>query len=162
ALVEAGGPDYNPAIHPPNRAWGLWNAAGDWAYNTEPQQSSLKTSLFWPRGKVVGGGGGGEGMVLFPGARAGFASWGYNVAPRLVLPRRAAVLQEVGGLRGRRGRVPRGRRPAPGHPHQGAQPGDARDDRGRRGDRGAAQRRPERRRHPRRRSRPHDGAQRPA
>ena len=81
---------------------------------------------------------------------------------RLVLPRRPAVLQEVGGLRGRPERVPRHRRPAPGHPHQGAEPGDARDDRGRRGDRRAAQRRPQRRRHPRRRPDAHDGARRPA
>ena len=28
ALVEAGGPDYNPAIHQPNRAWELWNTPG--------------------------------------------------------------------------------------------------------------------------------------
>ena len=31
ALVEAGGPDYNPAIHQPNRSWELWNSPEDWA-----------------------------------------------------------------------------------------------------------------------------------
>ena len=52
ALVEAGGPDHNPAIHQPNRFLGLWNSPEDWAYTTEPQRDSLKTSVFWPRGKV--------------------------------------------------------------------------------------------------------------
>jgi len=90
ALVEAGGPDYNPAIHQPNRAWELWNAAEDWAYNTEPQQHSLKTSLFWPRGKVLGGSSALNGMIYIRGAKSDFDAWAYNGAPgwsyRDVLP----------------------------------------------------------------------------
>ncbi|HET9080697.1 MAG TPA: GMC family oxidoreductase N-terminal domain-containing protein [Trebonia sp.] len=81
ALIEAGGPDYNPAIHKPNRAWELWNAPEDWAYNTEPQQHSLKTSLFWPRGKVLGGSGALNGMIYVRGAKSDFDAWAYNGAP---------------------------------------------------------------------------------
>ena len=81
ALVEAGGPDYNPAIHRPNRSWELWNSPEDWAYNTEPQQHSLKTSLFWPRGKVLGGSSALNGMIYIRGAKTDFDAWAYNGAP---------------------------------------------------------------------------------
>ena len=161
ALVEAGGPDYNPAIHQPNRSWELWNSPEDWAYNTEPQQHSLKTPLFWPRGKVLGGSSALNGMIYIRGAKSDFDAWAYNGAPGWSYTRRPAVLQEVRGLRGRPERVPRRRRPAPGHPHQGAEPGDGRDDRGGRRGRRAAQRRPQRRRHPRRRPDAHDRQGRP-
>jgi choline dehydrogenase len=100
ALVEAGGPDYNPAIHQPNRSWELWNSPEDWAYTTEPQRHSLKTSVFWPRGRVLGGSSALNGMIY------------------------------IRGLRGRPGRAPRRRRTAPGHQDQGAQPGHRRHDRG--------------------------------
>ena len=90
ALIEAGGPDYNPAIHQPNRAWELWNAPEDWAYTTEPQGSSLKTSLSWPRGKVLGGSSALNGMIYVRGAKSDYDAWAYNGAPgwsyRDVLP----------------------------------------------------------------------------
>ena len=81
ALVEAGGPDYNPAIHKPNRSWELWNSAEDWAYSTEPQEHSLKTPLFWPRGKVLGGSSALNGMIYIRGAKSDFDAWAYNGAP---------------------------------------------------------------------------------
>jgi choline dehydrogenase len=80
ALVEAGGPDYNPAIHQPNRSWELWNSPEDWAYTTEPQRHSLKTSVFWPRGRVLGGSSALNGMIYIRGARPDFDSWAYNGA----------------------------------------------------------------------------------
>src|SRR6204780_2906734 len=90
ALIEAGGPDYNPAIHQPNRSWELWNSPEDWAYTTEPQQHSLKTSVFWPRGKVLGGSSALNGMIYIRGAKSDFDAWAYNGAPswsyRDVLP----------------------------------------------------------------------------
>jgi choline dehydrogenase len=81
ALIEAGGPDYNPAIHKPNRSWELWNVPEDWAYTTEPQRDSLKTSLFWPRGKVLGGSSALNGMIYIRGAKSDFDAWAYNGAP---------------------------------------------------------------------------------
>jgi choline dehydrogenase len=81
ALIEAGGPDYSPAIHQPNRAWELWNAPEDWAYTTEPQGNSLKTSLFWPRGKVLGGSSALNGMIYIRGAKSDYDAWAYNGAP---------------------------------------------------------------------------------
>jgi len=81
ALVEAGGPDYNPAIHQPNRSWELWNAPEDWAYTTEPQEHSLKTTAFWPRGKVLGGSSALNGMIYIRGAKSDYDAWAYNGAP---------------------------------------------------------------------------------
>jgi choline dehydrogenase len=79
-LLEAGGPDDNPAIHDPGRAWELWNSPEDYAYVTEPQEHSLKTSVFWPRGKVLGGSSALNGMIYVRGARADFDNWAYNGA----------------------------------------------------------------------------------
>ena len=80
ALVEAGGPDDNPAIHDPGRAWELWNSPQDYAFTTEPQEHSLKTSVFWPRGKVLGGSSSLNGMIYVRGARADYDNWAYNGA----------------------------------------------------------------------------------
>jgi choline dehydrogenase len=80
ALIEAGGPDANPAIHVPGRAWELWNSPQDWAYVTEPQEHSRKTQVFWPRGKVVGGSSCLNGMIYVRGAREDFDNWAYNGA----------------------------------------------------------------------------------
>jgi choline dehydrogenase len=81
ALIEAGGPDYNPAIHQPNRSWELWNSSEDWAYTTEPQRHSLKTSLSWPRGKVLGGSSALNGLIYIRGAKSDFDAWAYHGAP---------------------------------------------------------------------------------
>ena len=53
----------------------------DWAYNTEPQEHSLKTPLFWPRGKVLGGSSALNGMIYIRGAKSDFDAWAYNGAP---------------------------------------------------------------------------------
>jgi len=80
ALIEAGGPDDNPAIHDPLRAWELWNSQEDWAYLTEPQEHALKTEVCWPRGKVLGGSSCLNGMIYVRGAREDFDNWAYNGA----------------------------------------------------------------------------------
>jgi len=80
ALIEAGGPDTNPAIHDPLRAWELWNSREDWAYLTEPQEHALKAEVSWPRGKVLGGSSCLNGMIYVRGARADYDNWAYNGA----------------------------------------------------------------------------------
>jgi choline dehydrogenase len=80
ALVEAGGPDDNPAIHDPGRSWELWNSPEDYAFVTEPQEHAAKTSVCWPRGKVVGGSSSLNGMIYVRGARADYDNWAYNGA----------------------------------------------------------------------------------
>lgn len=55
-LLEAGGPDRNPFIHMPAGLPKLAKAkALNWDYGTEPQAELNNRSLWWPRGKVLGG-----------------------------------------------------------------------------------------------------------
>ncbi|MDO9395091.1 MAG: GMC family oxidoreductase N-terminal domain-containing protein [Herbiconiux sp.] len=54
-LLEAGGPDTNPAIHDPARLGEIWHSADDWDYFTVPQPHAADRQLHLPRGKVLGG-----------------------------------------------------------------------------------------------------------
>src|SRR5689334_22441102 len=54
-LLEAGGPDSDPDIAIPARAWQLWGGANDWSFTTAPQRAAAGRSLHLPRGKVLGG-----------------------------------------------------------------------------------------------------------
>src|SRR6202042_3736698 len=54
-LLEAGGPDVNPAIHDPGRVHELWLSEEDWAFETVPQRHASERRLSWPRGRVLGG-----------------------------------------------------------------------------------------------------------
>jgi choline dehydrogenase len=76
-LLEAGGPDDNPAIHDPGRFHELWLAEEDWAYYTVPQASAAGRELHWPRGKVLGGSSSLNGLIHVRGARADFDHWAY-------------------------------------------------------------------------------------
>src|SRR6266540_4256532 len=54
-LLEAGGPDVNPAIHDPGRLHELWAGEEDWSFLTVPQRHAADRQLGWPRGRVLGG-----------------------------------------------------------------------------------------------------------
>ena len=74
-LLEAGGPDDNPAIHDPARFHELWLAGEDWAYYTTPQAQAADRALHWPRGKVLGGSSCLNGLIHVRGARTDYAEW---------------------------------------------------------------------------------------
>ena len=76
-LLEAGGPDTNPAIHDPGRVHELWLAEEDWAYETAPQPHASGRRLAWPRGRVLGGSSCLNAMVWVRGAPADFDTWAY-------------------------------------------------------------------------------------
>jgi choline dehydrogenase len=76
-LLEAGGPDENPAIHVPARVHELWLSEVDWAYHTVPQAAAADRRLHWPRGKVLGGSGALNGMIHVRGAPADYDTWAY-------------------------------------------------------------------------------------
>jgi len=55
-LLEAGGPDRSPWIHIPLGVGRLLNNPDYvWKYQTEPQTHLAGQSVYWPRGKVLGG-----------------------------------------------------------------------------------------------------------
>ena len=76
-LLEAGGPDTNPAIHDPQRVHELWLAAEDWAYHTVPQAHAANRRLHLPRGRVLGGSSALNGMIWVRGAPADYDNWAY-------------------------------------------------------------------------------------
>ena len=110
-LLEAGGPDVNPAIHDPGRLHELWLSEEDWAYETVPQAHASGRRLAWPRGRVLGGSSCLNAMIWVRGARADYDDVGVSRRRRLGVGRRAP------GVRAHR--APRsGRRRHRQHPHR--------------------------------------------
>ena len=75
-LLEAGGPDSNPFIHIPA---GLANLSNNktinWAYSTEPQPGLNQRSMYWPRGKVLGGSSSINAMIYIRGQAEDYDDW---------------------------------------------------------------------------------------
>ncbi|GAA4524128.1 GMC family oxidoreductase [Amycolatopsis samaneae] len=74
-LLEAGGPDTNPAIHDPARAGELWHGPEDWDLHTVPQRHAANRRLHLPRGKVLGGSHALNAMIWVRGAPADYDGW---------------------------------------------------------------------------------------
>ena len=86
-LVEAGGKDRNPLFRLPMLMGKLFHSGiYNWRYHTEPVPSLDGRSLYWPRGKVLGGSSTINGMVYVRGnrhdydrwAQMGLAGWSYD------------------------------------------------------------------------------------
>ena len=86
-LVEAGGKDRNPLFRLPMLMGKLFHSGiYNWRYHTEPVPSLGGRSLYWPRGKVLGGSSTINGMVYVRGnrhdydrwAQVGLAGWSYD------------------------------------------------------------------------------------
>jgi len=76
-LVEAGGPDDNPAIHEPARMFELYGGPDDWGYSTVEQAGGGGRSLPYPRGKVMGGSSSLNAMIYARGPRTDYDTWAY-------------------------------------------------------------------------------------
>ncbi len=86
-LVEAGGKDRNPLVRLPMLMGKLFHSGiYNWRYHTEPVPSLDGRSLYWPRGKVLGGSSTINGMIYVRGnrhdydrwAQLGLAGWSYD------------------------------------------------------------------------------------
>jgi choline dehydrogenase len=77
-LLEAGGPDVQPAIHDPEVYFSLWGTEIDWDYRTVPQRHTANRVHLWPRGKVLGGTSSLNGMVYLRGGAADYDFWAYQ------------------------------------------------------------------------------------
>jgi choline dehydrogenase len=74
-LIEAGPPDRKREIHIPAAFSKLFRTEVDWNFSTEPQPHLNGRSLYWPRGKMLGGTSSMNAMVYVRGARADYDAW---------------------------------------------------------------------------------------
>jgi choline dehydrogenase len=74
-LMEAGPPDRKREIHIPAAFSKLFQSEVDWNFSTEPQQHLNGRSLYWPRGKMLGGSSSMNAMIYMRGARADYDAW---------------------------------------------------------------------------------------
>ncbi|MBV9208865.1 MAG: GMC family oxidoreductase N-terminal domain-containing protein [Actinobacteria bacterium] len=74
-LLEAGPADDAVEIHAPAARSRLLQTCRDWNYRTVPQHGAAGQSVYWPRGKVLGGSSSIGAMIYVRGNRHDFASW---------------------------------------------------------------------------------------
>ncbi|NEI72208.1 choline dehydrogenase [Rhizobium lusitanum] len=75
-LLEAGGKDRNPLFRLPMLMGKLFHSGiYNWHYHTEPEPWLNNRSLYWPRGKVLGGTSTINGMIYVRGNRHDYDRW---------------------------------------------------------------------------------------
>ena len=74
-LLEAGPPDDADEIHIPAALNLLFQSSYDWAYRTVPQDRAAGQSVYWPRGKVVGGSSSINAMIYIRGNKHDYNTW---------------------------------------------------------------------------------------
>jgi choline dehydrogenase len=75
-LIEAGGRDWNPLFRVPLMTGVLLrNRHANWFYRTDAEPHLNGRTLFWPRGKVLGGSSAINGMVYTRGTRLDYDNW---------------------------------------------------------------------------------------
>lgn len=81
ALLEAGPWDRNPWIHIPMGFARLYvTRKFDWNYQTEAEPELGGRSLYWPRGRVIGGSGSVNGLVFLRGSPRDYDRWAQSGA----------------------------------------------------------------------------------
>ena len=96
-LLEAGGPDKALELHVPAAFSKLFRGEYDWNYDTVPQPALENRTIYWPRGKTLGGSSSLNAMMWIRGFAADYDDWAdaagerwsWTVA-RAVLPARRA------------------------------------------------------------------------
>src|SRR5579859_6381851 len=74
-LLEAGPPDDANEIKAPAALSRLFQTTYDWNYTTVPQHRAGGRSVYWPRGKVLGGSSSMNAMIYIRGNRHDFQAW---------------------------------------------------------------------------------------
>jgi choline dehydrogenase len=75
ALLEAGGSDATNEVRIPAAFTKLFQTERDWNYRTVPQSALGERSLYWPRGKMLGGSSSINAQMWFPGVAADYDGW---------------------------------------------------------------------------------------
>lgn len=74
-LLEAGGPDSALELHVPAAFSKLFRGAYDWNYDTVPQPNLDGRTIYWPRGKTLGGSSSLNAMMWVRGFAADYDEW---------------------------------------------------------------------------------------
>jgi len=74
-LLEAGPADDADEIRAPAALNRLFQTAYDWNYRTVPQRNAAGRTVYWPRGKVLGGSSSINAMIYIRGHRHDFQTW---------------------------------------------------------------------------------------
>ncbi|WP_242497805.1 GMC family oxidoreductase [Microbacterium protaetiae] len=81
-LLEAGGPDKALELHVPAAFSKLFRGAYDWNYDTVPQPHLEGRTVYWPRGKTLGGSSSLNAMMWVRGFAADYDAWADAAGPR--------------------------------------------------------------------------------
>ena len=74
-LLEAGAPDKALELHVPAAFSKLFRGEYDWNYDTVPQPALENRTIFWPRGKTLGGSSSINGMIYMRGQVSDYDGW---------------------------------------------------------------------------------------
>ena len=77
-LLEAGGPDTAREIHIPAAFSKLFRSDVDWNYDTAPEPELAGRSIYWPRGKMLGGSSSMNAMMAIPGSEHDYDAWPWS------------------------------------------------------------------------------------
>jgi choline dehydrogenase len=80
-LIEAGPRDTNPLVHIPAAFPKLFKGSLDWDYQTVAQPALGGRSVYWPRGKVLGGSSSLNAMMWVRGTAADYDGWAETAGP---------------------------------------------------------------------------------
>ncbi|MEU1971925.1 GMC family oxidoreductase N-terminal domain-containing protein [Microbacterium sp. NPDC019599] len=80
-LLEAGGPDKAPQLHIPAAFKALFRGEYDWSYDTVPQPELEGRTIYWPRGKTLGGSSSLNAMMWIRGFAADYDEWADAAGP---------------------------------------------------------------------------------
>lgn len=82
ALLEAGPPDRNPWLHVPiGFSRTFKDPSVNWCFETQPQAQLHGRTIFWPRGRVLGGSSAINGMIHVRGHPQDFDGWARGGLP---------------------------------------------------------------------------------
>ncbi len=74
-LLEAGPPDDADEIHIPAALNLLFKSTFDWDYQTVPQERAGGRSIYWPRGRTLGGSSSINAMIYIRGSKHDYNTW---------------------------------------------------------------------------------------
>lgn len=80
-LLEAGPPDKAPELHVPAAFSKLFRSRYDWNYDTVPQPGLEGRTVYWPRGKTLGGSSSLNALMWIRGFAADYDEWADAAGP---------------------------------------------------------------------------------